>query len=680
VIGQTQTSTSPTFRVEVNYVEEAVRVVDPAGNFIRGLTQEDFQLSEDGKPQRIVSFVPIDIPFVRRETSTYAGPAGQSVEPDVASNAQDVDVRLYVVLMDDYHISPARTGQAKQLARRFVLEHLGANDYATVVAASGDLNATQDFTQNRQLLLAAIDRFTGRKLPPATLALIDARQQQQEGKSTAAQEDPDEAERVANARSTMRTLTSLAVWLTPIRGRRKAIVYVSEGVDNYNYFDVFGSRDYPIGDSRNANARERNFDAVRRAAWDAAEAAARANVQVYSVDPRGLTSGSDDALIGAVPTGAFAAGPASLASELKTSQDYLRQLAEQTGGVAALNTNDFKQAFDVIVRENSSYYVLGYYSSNEKRDGRMRAVSLRIPARPDLQLSYRTRYAGPSGKELAQATEMTASPIPLRGLSLRVSAVPHKGSGKTAALDVLIEASGRDLTFKETDGIFNDTISISMRTFDRQGKAAAGERFDLNLKLKPETLHRVLEHGVRVVRTMSILPGQYGLRITAQDSAGGKRGSVRFDVEVPDFANEPLGMSGIFLASTGSPAFTSWNRTFGELLPGSPTTVREFRPGDELTAFVEIYDNQPQPAHRLNITATVQAPDGKAVFAHRDERSTEELHGAAGGFGYVSRIPVTAWNPGFYVLTIEATSTLGDREAVRRTIPFRVISTRETPQ
>src|SRR6185503_3793493 len=100
--------------------------------------------------------------------------------------------------------------------------------------------------------------------------------------------------------------------------------------------------------------------------------------------------------------------------------------AEQTGGFAALNTNDFKQAFDLIVRENSSYYVLGYYSSNEKRDGRMRAVSLGIPGRPDLQLSYRTRYAGPSGKELTQATELMASPIPLRGLSLRVSAVPHK--------------------------------------------------------------------------------------------------------------------------------------------------------------------------------------------------------------------------------------------------------------
>lgn len=685
---QAPAPSDPTFKVEVNYVEEDVRVVDRAGNFIRGLTAQDFQVTEDGVPQRVSTFTAVDIPFVPRERPSYADASAPPLEPDVATNIQGGDGRLYLIVLDDYHISPMRTSQTRQLARRFILERLGTNDYAAVLVTSGNANATQDFTQNRQLLLKAVDRFSGQKLPAATLALLDARQQQEGGRSTRSQEDPDAMERVANARSTMRSLSSIAEWMTPIRGRRKAIVYISEGVDNFNYFDVFGSRDYPIGDSQNTNSREAGFDAVRQATWDAAEAAARANVQIYPVDPRGLTTGgSDDIMIGGLPSGAFTVGPASLGSEIRTSQDNLRQLAEQTGGVAAVNTNDFEKAFARIVEENSSYYVLGYYATNEKRDGKMRTVSIRVPSRPDAQLSYRHRYAvarekttratpakpGDAQRELsAQLGEMMASPLPQTGLTMRVSAIPHKGTGKNAALDLVIEAFGSALQFKEGGGTFQDTVSFSVRAYDRQGKSAAGERFDLDLKLKPESHELVKEHGVRVIRTLPIPPGQYGLRIAAQDSVGMKRGSVRFDVEVPDFSKDPIGMSGIALASAASPAFSSWNKAFAEGLPAAPTASRNFPAGDTLAAYIELYDNKPVPTHRLDITTTVKANDGKVVFTHRDERSTEELHGTPGGFGYDTRIPLTDWTPGLYVLTIEVKARLANSPAVSRVVPFRV--------
>src|SRR4029078_2207288 len=89
------------------------------------------------------------------------------IEPDVASNDAVLDGRLYLIVLDDYHVAPLRTQNVRNLARRFVLEKLGVNDHAAVVTTSGLSKATQDFTQNRHLLLRAIDNFIGQKLPSA---------------------------------------------------------------------------------------------------------------------------------------------------------------------------------------------------------------------------------------------------------------------------------------------------------------------------------------------------------------------------------------------------------------------------------------------------------------------------------------------------------------------------------
>ncbi len=154
-----------TFKVEVNYVEEDVRVVDASGRFVRGLKQEDFQISEDGKPQRIQTFGMVDIPVRPARPPLYLGPEAIPIDPDVSSNRQALDGRLYLIVLDDYHVAPLRTQNARNLARRFVLEKLGPDDQAAVVVTSGLLDATQEFTSNRRLLLEAIERFTGQKVP-----------------------------------------------------------------------------------------------------------------------------------------------------------------------------------------------------------------------------------------------------------------------------------------------------------------------------------------------------------------------------------------------------------------------------------------------------------------------------------------------------------------------------------
>ena len=242
-----------TFKVEVNYVEEDVRVVDKDGNFVRGLKQEDFQVLEDGKPQKVQTFGMVDIPNVRPRKPLFLPPDALPIEPDVAVNKQVLDGRLYLIVLDDYHVAPLRSQNVRNLARRFVLEKLGPDDQAAVVVTSGLLRASQDFTQNRRLLVEAIDNFLGQKLPSSAVERNEkmSRQMDANGRPIDDAGDPitidpsnrfvadDRAtERMFQTRQALNSLRSIAEWMSAIQGRRKAIIYVSEGVD-YNLFDIF---------------------------------------------------------------------------------------------------------------------------------------------------------------------------------------------------------------------------------------------------------------------------------------------------------------------------------------------------------------------------------------------------------------------------------------------------------
>ncbi len=689
-----------TFKVEVNYVEEDVRVVDRDGHFVRGIKREDFQVLEDGKPQKVETFGMVDIPNTRPRKPLYLGPDALPIEPDVAVNKQVLDGRLYLMVLDDYHVAPLRTQNVRNLARRFITEKLGPDDQAAVVVTSGLLRASQDFTQNRRLLLAAVDNFVGQKLPSAGVTRNEkmSRQMNSAGAPTDDAGDPIQidpanryigddaaAERTFQARQSLNSLRSISEWMSAIQGRRKAIVFISEGVD-YNLFDIFTG-----GDPSNFNFE--NFNMIQTETYDTISAASRSNVQIYTVDPRGLTTmGQEDIEIGGLAAGAYNLGPKQLFQELQSSQQNLRQLSEETGGVAFVGRNDFDVAFDRIVQENSQYYVLGYYSTNEKRDGKLRNISVRVAGYPDAQVTYRKRYAAPRGraprntaaskpldptKSLnADLVNTMASPLPKTAIQLRVTAIAKKGAGKTSDVEVLIDTLGKDLTFTEKNGTFVNRVSMQIGVFNKEGKSVFAERPDVDLNLRPESHTRVSQNGVRILRHLSLAPGRYQLRVAAQDSAKVKQGSAILDIEVPDFTKEPVAISSIALASTADRSVYSPPKPgfdpFNGLLPGAPSALREFPATGEIATAFEVYINKPTPVHHFDVTTTVKADDGRVVFNHSAERSTDELHGTPGGFGFSTRIPMQDWTPGLYVLEIEAKSRLKDVAPASRLIQFEV--------
>jgi len=316
-------ATEPSFSgtLDVQEAEIEVLVTDRAGQPVPDLTREDFQVLEDGKPQKIQTFGMVDIPVAQARKPSFFGRDDLPVEPDVAINRQALDGRLYLIVLDDYHVAPLRSQNVKNLARRFVLEKLGPDDQAAVVVTSGLLRASQDFTQNRRLLLDAIDNFVGQKLPSAGVLRNDiaSRQQDNQGNPTddagnpvqidqtnRGIDDPNSQERIYQARQSLNSLRSIAEWMSAIQGRRKAIILISEGVD-FNLYDVFTADPAQFNFS--------NFNMVQQETWDTISAASRSNVQIYPVDPRGLTNMAQED----IEIGGLAAGPHTL--ELRNMVD-----------------------------------------------------------------------------------------------------------------------------------------------------------------------------------------------------------------------------------------------------------------------------------------------------------------------------------------------------------------------
>src|SRR5215208_3507340 len=147
---------SATFQVEVNFVDIDAVVTDARGNFVGDLTKDDFELLDEGRPQEISAFTLIDLP-----PPTASATARQSTArvSDVKSNAEPISGRLYVIVLDDLNVAPLRTQIVVKAARQLIERHFGPNDVAAITYTSGRTDGTQEFTSERALLLAAIDKF-----------------------------------------------------------------------------------------------------------------------------------------------------------------------------------------------------------------------------------------------------------------------------------------------------------------------------------------------------------------------------------------------------------------------------------------------------------------------------------------------------------------------------------------
>ena len=658
-----------TFRSEVGIVEINAVVTDTNGNFVRDLKKDDFQVFEDGRLRPFSLFSLVDMPTP--SSVPTAGP-----EPDIRTLAESRAGRVYVLVLDDLHTALFRAAALKAAARRFISQFFYSGDLAAVVYTGPGLAGGQELTGSRRLLLAAIDRFRGQQIESAAAGRLEAYRQQQLGdQSSDRLDDPNDAERRFNARRTLNALRDVASWMADIQGRRKSVLFFSEGLD-YDLSDVFGSR---------------GASAVLADARDTIGAATRSNVSVYSIDPRGLAGMSDEFIDLAEPQTATRTqreqlGTQGIERDLRNAQDNLRMLAEQTGGLSIVNSNDFAGGFERIVRDNSTYYVLGYYSEPDAKGGKFRKIDVRL-RRPGLHVRARNGYVTPDPKAKTRGVEPNSraasalrdalnSPIPAGNLPMTVFAAAFKGDARRASVLVAAEIDGGFLRFQQRDDTtFFDDLQFSLIAAGQNGKIEETDSGNVALAVKPEIQQRIVRNGVRFLSRISLPPGRYQLRVAARETGGGAASVVHYDLDVPDFTNEPLAISGLVLTTTsaGEMATTRPDGPLQAVLPMPPTAARTFARGEVMTVYAEVYDNVKQSPHGLDITTTVRAANGETVFSSHTDRSSA-LSTAGQTFPYRVEVPLKGLPAGAYILRVEVQSRLGDGPSVFHEIPFTIRS------
>jgi VWFA-related protein len=655
-----QTGQPPvTFKVEVNYVELDAVVTDAQGRFVGDLTKEDFQVLEEGTPQSIIAFSRVELPVERPDPPLFKRTV---VEPDVRSNREAFNGRVFLMVLDDLQTDPRHGLRVQAAARQFIRRYVGANDMVAVVTTGGNASASQEFTSSQSRLIAAVNKFMGRR-PPRESALMSGR-----GTPGDRGTGPGDMESGFRARNTYATLRNVAEYFAAVRGRRKAILWFGQGVD-YDISNPFVARD---------------ADIVRQTMQEVIQTANRANVSFYGIDARGLGAGLDEAIeISGIPDETN--DSTAIQNEVRRGQDSLRSISSETGGFPIVNENDLNAAFERIVRENSSYYVLGYYASNDKRDGKFRNVQVRV-TRPGVTVRARKGYNAPKGSRPSPAAstrieaqmppeirDALASPIPSRGLGVSMFAAPFVGSAPKASVALVVEIDPEKLTFVQKGDLFNEDLEIHVLAIDGAGKVQGGGRDVAPLRLHAATHDLVLKNGIRVTRRLELPPGRYQIHVGVRETNGGAIGTIRQDLDLPDFSKAPLQMSGIALTSPSATRMLTANPDPGlkDVLPSPPTALREFPRTDTLSLFAEVYDNQTVP-HRVAINTTVAADDGKVLFTTGDERASQELQGQKGGYGYTAKIPLGDLPPGRYVLRIEARTLLSNGGTAVRELEFRV--------
>jgi VWFA-related protein len=387
----------PTFRVQVDLVTNDVIVRDEKGNFVPDLKREDFEILEDGVKQDISSMQVITGGRVTNLLAPPPAPPPEGIILPPTKPRNDVSGRIFLFFVDDLHLQFHNTGRVRDLFRRISKELVHEGDLFGIVS-SGPSSIAVDMTYDRNRLEEAIKKMTGNELKPSDII---------QGPSGA--EGPSEVRYRAHV--AFSTVGDVLTELEKVHNRRKALVYVSDGYDfnpfqdsrlglmdpnspfqqnefarsqnqiNAQNSDGSSAQTDPMASQQKQNEEFADADLARELG-ELTRTANRANVTMYTIDPRGLVGMGDiDEQV----------DPQQWNEFVRKSQDSLRVIAEETGGIAVVNQNDFSKALKRIDAETSDYYVLGYYSSNPDPTKRRRQMVVKVN-RPGLTIWARKEY------------------------------------------------------------------------------------------------------------------------------------------------------------------------------------------------------------------------------------------------------------------------------------------------
>jgi hypothetical protein len=378
------------------------------------------------------------------------------------------------------------------------------------------------------------------------------------------------------------------------------------------------------------------------------------NVNIYSIDPSGV-GGLSFFLENQQVFGQHRGMVPSL-DQAKLNLDFLEMVSAISGGRAIVNTNDFADGVRQIFRENSAYYLIGYESVRPSDDESVRSVEVRVN-RSDLDVRTRSAYfdqrslSAPDIDFVTTELKLTnalASILPNPDIAMRATVTSFPNPGRDLSALAIVVGMERPADPNGADPS-QETIELLIRAFTTDGNARATMRRTLRVPV-PAAEDGMIRYDL--LSRLDLAPGRYQLRIAAHNVALDTSGSVFYDIEVPDFADESLSLSGVVL--TASPGLISGpENTFQDLLPIIPTSRRNFAPADDVQVFFQISQGGGRTPRSVDLE--VRVTDETDTVLHR---VTEEI--AAVRFSenrsadYGFDLPISQLGPGRYLLTVEA--------------------------
>ena len=640
-----------TFRTSSELVLVNVTVRDRKGNLVRGLTDKDFTILEDGKPQRVISFdvenTETALPTTEQQAKVLTAETAPGTSVPQVDKSLLKDHRLVVLFFDLSSMQPEEIERAVKAAEDYVSKQMAAADLVAVASLDSSLVINQDFTGDRQLLLRAVDSFS----PNSGQGYEEGATGTTEGTpDTGAPFTPDDTEyNIFNTDRRLEALRALAESMAEV-DQKKSIIYFASGMDR-------------TGVENQSELRA------------TINAAVRSNVSIYTTDTRGLQAmvpggeAQQASLRGTAPY----SGKSTLNQYNSnfTTQETLVTLAGDTGGRAFLDSNDFSQVFRRVQEDTSTYYLLGYRTSNPVRDGRFRRITVKVN-RPDLKLVYRRGYYAPAdfrhtnrADRENQLEQELASDLPSTDLPVFLSAGYFRLARNKFFVPVSIVVPGWEIPFtrnKEQDRAAIDVLGVVLDTANRP-MARVRDTVKLAVRGSMEVRRKNVQYDTGVV-----LPaGKYHLKFIIRENQTGRTGSFETDLIIPDMNKFPLKMSAVVLSSQRQPIKGHEDnplvRSGWELVP---SVTHVFSADQELYLYYEVYDpareaadEGPGPKRRSTAGPGIRLLSNVAFFqgntkayetplvtAH--QLNTAERRAAA----FQIEVPVKALKPGFYTCQV----------------------------
>ena len=509
------------------------------GEFVRGLKQSDFTVSENGKAQQISSFdfqtVDMATPLKEATISGLAvGVNGPGTKAAVVAKPEDLrNHRLIVMFFDLTSMQPEDLDRCVKAARDFLTNKMQPADLVALVSLDQTLKVDRDFTSDKAVLANEVGIYNGTEGQGfAQGATANTNQVEDTTGYT-----PDESE--YNDLNTDRELFALRAISKSLEKitEKKSLLYFSGGI----------SRD---GIENQASLRA------------AINSAVRANLSIYSVDTRGLQAISPlgDASTGST-RGSGAFNGAALTNNMNANfatQEVMATLSSDTGGKAFFDSNDFAPAFAQVQRDTSAYYAIGFHSTNPARDGKYRKLTIKIN-RPGMKLEYRPGYYAPadfkhSGREdrERELDEQLTSDLPATDVAVYLDAMYFRLDENRFFVPVSLIVPGSQIPFVKGGDKDKATLDIIGEVIDEVKRPIGNARESVKLNLDPALQTR--QKNIEYTTSFNLPPGKYHLKFVVRENQAGRMGSFEADITLPDMKKQPLKMSSIVLASLRQPS------------------------------------------------------------------------------------------------------------------------------